>query len=74
MEQLNFVSQDKEVLRAYHMREMALSDWTTSINTGIEKGRMEREIEIAKNLLHEGLSVELVQRTTGLDMETIESL
>ena len=69
-ERLNFVSQDKEVLRAYHMREMALSDWTTSMNTAKEKAL----IEVAKNLLHEGLSAELIQRTTGLDTETIESL
>jgi predicted transposase YdaD len=56
------------------MREMAQMDWTTSMNTALEKGRMQTQIEVAKNLLHEGLSVELVQRTTGLDMETIESL
>jgi predicted transposase/invertase (TIGR01784 family) len=69
-ERLNFVSQDKEVLRAYHMREMALSDWTTGVNTAIEK----TQIEIAKKLLHEGLSTEIIQRTTGLHMETIQSL
>jgi predicted transposase/invertase (TIGR01784 family) len=73
-ERMNFVSQDKEVLRAYHMREMALSDWTTGINTAEEKGRMEEKFEIAKNLLHEGLSIEIIRKTTGLDMETIQSL
>jgi len=69
-ERLNFVSQDKKFLREYHMREMAMSDWTTGVNTGIEK----KLIEVAKNLLREGLSVEIIQRTTGLDMETIQSL
>ena len=69
-ERLNFVSQDKEFLRNYHMREMALSDWTTGVNTAIEK----KALEIAKNLLHKGMSVEFIQETTGLDRETIQSL
>jgi predicted transposase/invertase (TIGR01784 family) len=69
-ERLNFVSQDKEFLRNYHMREMAMSDWTTGVNTAIEKNR----IEIAKNLLRKGMSAEFIQETTGLDRETIQSL
>jgi len=77
-ERLNFVTQDKEFLREYHLREMALSDWTTGIDTatekGIEKGAMQKQIEIARNLLSEGLSMELIRKTTGLDIETIQSL
>ena len=69
-ERLNFVTQDKEVLREYHMREMALIDWTSGINTATRKAK----IEIAKNLLVEGLSMELIHKTTGLDIETIQSL
>ena len=77
-ERLNFVTQDKEFLRNYHLRQMAMSDWTTGINTatekGIAEGAMRSKIEIAKNLLSEGLSMELIQKTTGLDLETIQSL
>jgi predicted transposase/invertase (TIGR01784 family) len=69
-ERLHFVSQDKEFLRNYHMREMAMSDWTTGVNTAIEKNR----IEIAQNLLHEGIPLEIIKKTTGLDRETIQSL
>ena len=69
-ERLNHVSQDKDFLRDYEMREMALMDW----NTGINSAKMDEKIEIAKNLLHEGLSLQLIQRTTGLDRETIQSL
>ena len=69
-DRLNFVSQDKEFLRAYHMREMALSDWTTGINTAIEKSKM----EIARNALAEGASIEFIKKITGLDTETIQSL
>jgi hypothetical protein len=49
-ERLNFVTQDKEFLRNYHLREMAMSDWTTGVNTEVEK----KQIEIAKNLLGKG--------------------
>jgi len=69
-ERLNFVSQDKEFLRAYHLREMAMSDITTAVNTGIMKNR----IEIAKNLLQMKLTVEQIQEATGLDAETIRSI
>jgi predicted transposase/invertase (TIGR01784 family) len=77
-ERLNFVTQDKDFLRTYHLREMGMSDWTTSINTaterGIEKGAMQSKIEIARNLLNDGLPIETIHETTGLDMETIQSL
>jgi predicted transposase/invertase (TIGR01784 family) len=69
-ERLNFVTQDKEFLRNYHLREMAMSDWTTGINTAIEKDR----IEIAKNMFNDGLPVEMIHKYTGLDIETIQSL
>jgi predicted transposase/invertase (TIGR01784 family) len=85
-ERLNHVSQDKEVLRAYHMREMAMSDWTTAMDTATDKGiaigksegiaigKSKKEIEIARNLLHEGSTPEFVQKITGLDIDTIKSL
>ena len=45
---------------------------------GIEKGREEgleaAKLNIARNLLAEGSTLEFVQKITGLDMETIESL
>jgi len=69
-ERLNFVSQDKDFLREYHMREMALSDLTTAINTGIEKSK----IDIAKNALAKGSTPEYIHEITGLDIEIIKSL
>jgi predicted transposase/invertase (TIGR01784 family) len=77
-ERLDFVTQDKEFLREYHLREMAQYDWNTAVyaatEKGVEKGAMQSKIEIARNLLAEGLSIELVHKTTGLDIETIKSL
>jgi predicted transposase/invertase (TIGR01784 family) len=69
-DRLNFVSQDKEVLRAYHMREMAQMDWNTAVSTAEEK----KAIEIAKNLKKIGLPVAQIAKGTGLDVETIQSL
>jgi predicted transposase/invertase (TIGR01784 family) len=40
-EKLTRISGDKEALRAYQMREMALSDWTTSVNAARSEGRNE---------------------------------
>jgi hypothetical protein len=40
----------------------------------LEKGRVERSFEVAKNALAEGSSPEFVQKITGLDVETIKGL
>ncbi|MDR3131842.1 MAG: transposase, partial [Rickettsiales bacterium] len=36
------------------------------IQIGHEKGRKEREIEVAKNLLKAGVSIDIIAQTTGL--------
>jgi predicted transposase/invertase (TIGR01784 family) len=41
---------------------------------GMEKGREEGREETARNALAQGLSIEIVQKITGLDMETVKSL
>ena len=44
------------------------------IKEGVKKGKKEREIEIAKNLLLANMDVEFIYRTTGLNVEEIEKL
>jgi predicted transposase/invertase (TIGR01784 family) len=85
-EKMVYVSNDKEALHAYQMREMALSDWTSGVNHARQEGRLEgkqegrlegsrkKAIEIAKNALAEGASVEFVSKITGLDTDTIKKL
>jgi predicted transposase/invertase (TIGR01784 family) len=81
-ERMQFLARDKETLRRYHLREMGMSDWTTSINTALEKGeakgRLEGEkkakLEVAKNALSAGVSIDMVQALTGLDAATIKNL
>jgi predicted transposase/invertase (TIGR01784 family) len=41
---------------------------------GVEEGRVNEKLEIARNLLAKGSSPEFVRDITGLDIETIESL
>ena len=41
---------------------------------GLEEGRFNEKLAIARNLLAEGATFEFVQKITGLDMETIENL
>jgi hypothetical protein len=48
-ERLDFVTQDKEFLREYHLREMALSDWTTGIDTATERGAIQTLMETSKD-------------------------
>jgi predicted transposase YdaD len=52
------------------MRQKALSDWTTGVNTAIEKKTM----DVAKKALAEGLPVNVIQKITGLSLEDIVSL
>ena len=73
-DRLNFVSQDKEFLRTYQMREMALSDWTTGVNTAFEKGIEKGKMEIARSLLNVGDSIDKIIAVTGLSHKEIESL
>ena len=73
-DKIDLVSQDKEALRMYHMRAMAMSDWTTSINTAREKGMAKGREEIAVNALRKGISLDVIQEITGLSTECLEDL
>jgi predicted transposase/invertase (TIGR01784 family) len=76
------IAKDKDALRAYEMRQMALSDWTSGINharregiqEGIKEGRMEEKLAIARIALAQGFTVEDVRNITGLEPAAIKSL
>ena len=44
------------------------------IEKGIERGRSNEKMEIARNLLAEGMTPDFIQKITGLDIETISNL
>jgi len=64
-ERMVYLSGDKEAMRAYEMRQMALSDYTSSINYAHEEGRAEgrqEERQYLLDMLDQGLSVEEIKR------------
>jgi predicted transposase/invertase (TIGR01784 family) len=44
------------------------------IKEGIEQGVLQEKVEIAKNLLKSGISIDVIIKTTGLSFEEIEGL
>jgi len=73
-ERMVYLTGDKEAMRAYEMRQMALSDYTSSINYALEKGHAEGILEIARKMKEMGDSIEKIQTITGLSTETIIQL
>jgi predicted transposase/invertase (TIGR01784 family) len=74
---IRFVVQDKETLRAYQMREMALSDFTSGISNArregiaIGRGDLKRSAIVAVNLRNDGFSVEKIADYTRLSVEDV---
>jgi hypothetical protein len=64
-ERLTFVANDKEALREYHLREMALSDWTSGINHARREGKVEGAEEVL-DLLSQGKTIEEARKILGL--------
>ena len=77
-EKMEFLANDKEVLRLYHLREMAQIDYNSGMKKaraeGEAKGRSEEKIEVARNMKADGEPVEKIVRYTGLAIEVIEDL
>jgi predicted transposase/invertase (TIGR01784 family) len=75
---MEFVTQDKESLRQYYLREMAMSDWLSGLklarSEGHAEGRVVEKIDIARNALLEGFDNRVVAKITGLDEATINKL
>jgi predicted transposase/invertase (TIGR01784 family) len=81
-EQLAYLSGDKDTKRLYEMRLKHNLDWNSSIGDarreglekGMQKGLKEGKLEIARNLLAEGMQLEFIQKITGLSLEEIKKL
>jgi predicted transposase/invertase (TIGR01784 family) len=77
-ERVDYVSIDKEALRAYQMREMALSDYTSGINHAKREGKIEGKIEaqkeIARKMKKRNIPFEQIVEDTGLTTEDIAKL
>jgi len=87
---MNKFNWSEEELLAYEQRKKRLMDGIAAfaqkfdegvkvgeergIRIGHEKGRKEREIEVAKNLLKAGVSIDIIAQTTGLTSDEIKNL
>jgi predicted transposase/invertase (TIGR01784 family) len=75
---MEFVTQDKESLRQYYLREMAMSDWSSGLKLareeGIEEGIEKGILRTAKNLLRKGFDVSVIADVTGLHEGTVAKL
>lgn len=65
-EKIDYLASDEETVRLYQAREMALFDYRSGI--------AQREKEIAKSMLKDNLSLDLISKHTGLTVVTIQRL
>ena len=76
------ISQDERERAVFRSRKMYQTDRESDLATvedrgkkiGKEIGRLERNTEIAQNMLSEGLSFDTIMRCTGLTRHEIENL
>ena len=76
------LSQDEKVRAEYEAREKAWRDRISAIDAGVRRGReegwqggrKEREVEVARNAIAKGFTLEQVCDITGLDTETLAKL
>jgi hypothetical protein len=56
------------------MRQMAMSDYTSTINYAHDEGRAESRLEIARKMKNAGRPLSEIEEFTDLPAETIERL
>ena len=71
---LNFLAQDKEFLHQAHLREIALSDYTTAMNEAKIEGEIKAKIEMAIDMLSDGEPISKIIRYTKLTEKEITEL
>jgi len=64
----------KEEYKQYIVSLNAYRDFKNSIDTARDEGRVERNIEVAKNLKSLGIPFDQISKATGLTIEEIENL
>ena len=64
---------ERERLRHYaRLNEASAID--DAEERGEKRGKQEEKLDVARNALSQGLSLEVIQSITGLDLETIKSI
>jgi predicted transposase/invertase (TIGR01784 family) len=57
-------------MQLYEIREIQIKSCKNAMNYAKREGK----IEIARNMLNEGLSLDIIHRVTGIDTKNIQSL
>ena len=77
-EEYEYLTGDEAERRLAFLREEAIRDEKTMLKgsreEGIEIGKKENKIEIAKNMLEEGMDIKTISRLTKLAIEEIEKI
>lgn len=82
MDIIDEMSMDEKEWELYQSRKMAIMDYNTGIyeakeegkEEGLKEGERRKQIEIAKELLKLGMSIEDIQKATKLTIEEIKKL
>ena len=69
-----YITQDEEARRMYWSRRMAEHDRVSQLSSAREDGQEAATVNFARNALAEGLSAEVIQKITGLDLEAIRQM
>ena len=72
-QKIEYLSSDEETMRIYYERERSLHERANMISSAEERGKNDKAIEIAKNLL-DVLDNETIVIKTELDIEEIKDL
>ena len=77
-EKLDTLSHDEKMNRLAELREKAIISERTNLNASYNKGLQEgvekNNLDIATKLLKENMSIEFIQKITGLSINEIEEL
>ena len=65
------LSMDSKEREQYNMREKAIYDRISALENAEAKGKIERELELVKASLNQGLEISLISKITGLSAEEI---
>ena len=73
-EQLEYLTGDEAVRRMAFLREKAERDYVTNMSGAKEEGEKNKTIEIAKEMLKEGMEIEKIIKITKLTDKELEKL
>jgi predicted transposase/invertase (TIGR01784 family) len=71
---LTNISQDADERARFRARRKFQIDWEHTRIVSFEEGKLARELEIARNLLANKVSLDVIAQSTGLSLEKIQSL